>query len=225
MRSLERHHDAGAYALGVLDKADAFRFEDHLTECVHCRERVSELAVPARLLKTHGRSVAYVFDPTAAPDPRLLDRLVDETGRLRRARRRRWLGAVAAGVVLAVVGPAAAVLSAGGGDGALRVAAHDGRSGMAAVLTARERAWGTEVGIQVHQDGGAGRRVCELVAVGDDGSREVVTTWRAPGPARPGRAAQREWETRGGTALPSDRIDRFEVRDAEGRRLLTLRPR
>lgn len=224
MRSLERHRDAGAYALGVLDKADAFRFEDHLTECVHCRERVSELAAPARLLRTHGRSVAHVFDPAAAPGPHLLDRLVVETGRVRRAHRRRWLCAVAAGVVLAVVGPAAAVLSAGGGDAAVRVAAHDGRSGMAAVLTARERAWGTEVGIQV-RDGGAGRRVCELVAVGDDGSREVVTTWRAPGPAEPGRSVQREWETRGGTALSPDRIDRFEVRDDEGERLLTLRPR
>ncbi|MFE6401118.1 zf-HC2 domain-containing protein [Streptomyces alboflavus] len=224
MRSLERHRDAGAYALGVLDKADAFRFEDHLTECVRCRERVSELAVPARLLKAHGGSLAHVFDPAAAPGPRLLDRLVDETGRLRRARRRRWLGAVATGVVLAVVGPAAAVLSAGGDDGTVRVAAHDGRSGMAAVLTARERAWGTEVGIQV-RDGGAGRRVCELVAVGDDGSREVVTTWRAPGPAEPGRTAEREWETRGGTALPRERIDRFEVRDESGERLLTLRPR
>lgn len=29
MRSLERHRDVGAYALGVLDEADAFRFEDH----------------------------------------------------------------------------------------------------------------------------------------------------------------------------------------------------
>ncbi|GHC88719.1 zf-HC2 domain-containing protein [Streptomyces flavofungini] len=224
MRPLERHRDAGAYALGVLDEADAFRFEDHLMECVPCRDRVSELAAPARLLKAHGRSVAYVFDPAAAPGPRLLGRLVDETGRVRRTRRRRWLGAVAAGVVLAVVGPAAAVMSAGGDDGAVRVAAHDGRSGMAAVLTARERAWGTEVGIQV-RDGGGGRRVCELVAVGDDGSREVVTTWRGPGRVQPGQAAEREWETRGGTALAPERIDRFEVRDAGGERLLTLRPR
>ncbi|MDP9685747.1 hypothetical protein J2S47_006249 [Streptomyces griseoviridis] len=29
MRSLERHRHAGAYALGVLDERDAFRFEDH----------------------------------------------------------------------------------------------------------------------------------------------------------------------------------------------------
>ncbi|MFD5702435.1 zf-HC2 domain-containing protein [Streptomyces lasiicapitis] len=216
MRSLERHRDAGAYALGVLDEADTFRFEDHLMECAHCRARVSELSLPARLLKTYGASVPYALDPAAAlPGPRLLDRLLHETGRARRVRRRRWAGAVAAGVVLAVVGPAAAVMSAGGGDGALRVAAHDGRSGMAAVLTARERAWGTEVDLQV-RDAGRGQ-ACELVAVGTDGSRDVVTTWRGPG---------REMETTGGTGLRPDRIDHFEVRStARGERLLTLRPR
>ncbi|MGQ4427661.1 zf-HC2 domain-containing protein, partial [Streptomyces violaceoruber] len=36
MRSLERHRDVGAYALGVLDEAEAFRFEDHLMECPRC---------------------------------------------------------------------------------------------------------------------------------------------------------------------------------------------
>lgn len=214
MRSLERHRDAGAYALGVLDEADAFRFEDHLTDCGHCRARVSELSLPARLLKTYGGPVPHAFHPAAAvPGPRLLDRLIDETGRARRVRRRRWAGAVAAGVVLAVVGPAAAVLSAGGGDGALRVAARDGRSGMSAVLTARERAWGTEVDLQV-RDTGRGE-ACELVAVGTDGSRDVVTTWRGPG---------REMETTGGTGLSPKGIDHFEVRSTDGgERLLTLR--
>jgi len=37
MRSLERHHDAGAYALGLLDAADTFRFEDHLGRCPAAR--------------------------------------------------------------------------------------------------------------------------------------------------------------------------------------------
>ncbi|EPH40514.1 zf-HC2 domain-containing protein [Streptomyces aurantiacus] len=216
MRSLERHRDAGAYALGVLDETDTFRFEDHLMDCAHCRARLSELALPARLLKAYGGSVPYAYDPAAAvPGPRLLDRLIDETGRVRRVRRRRWAGAVAAGLVLAVVGPAAAVLSAGGGDGALRVAARDGRSGMAAVVTARGRAWGTEVDLQV-RDPGRGR-ACELVAVGTDGSRDVVTTWRGPG---------RPMETTGGTGLRPGGIDRFEVLSTDdGEQLLTLRPR
>ena len=42
MRSLERHRDVGAYALGVLDEAEAFRFEDHLMECPQCAAQVTE---------------------------------------------------------------------------------------------------------------------------------------------------------------------------------------
>ena len=45
MRSLERHRDVGAYALGVLDEAEAFRFEDHLMECPSVRHR-SPSSVP-----------------------------------------------------------------------------------------------------------------------------------------------------------------------------------
>ncbi|WP_030572288.1 zf-HC2 domain-containing protein [Streptomyces aureocirculatus] len=212
MRPLERHRDAGAYALGVLDEADRFRFEDHLMECGPCRARVADLGLPARALRAHGRSVPYVLDP-AAPGAPLLGRLLDTTGRARRLRRRRWFGAVAAGVALAAVGPTAAVLDTGGGPRPLRAAAHDGRTGVAAVLTAREQAWGTEVGLQVRDGGPA--RVCELVAVGTDGSRDVVTTWRGPG---------REMETDGGTGLPPEGIERFEVRAVGGGRLLTLRP-
>jgi len=33
---LDSHRECRAYALGVLDAADAFRFEDHLMECPQC---------------------------------------------------------------------------------------------------------------------------------------------------------------------------------------------
>ena len=42
MRSLERHRDVAAYALGVLNEAEAFRFEDHLMECPRCAAHVTE---------------------------------------------------------------------------------------------------------------------------------------------------------------------------------------
>ncbi|MVO85037.1 hypothetical protein GPA10_09770 [Streptomyces sp. p1417] len=217
MRPLERHRDAGAYALGVLDAADAFRFEDHLVECGTCRARVADLDLPARALRAHGRSVPHVLDPAAPPTARLLGRLLDTAGHDRRQRRlvrlRRGLGAVAAAVAL-TAGSAVAVRDAGGGPQPLRAAAHDDRTRVAAVLTAREREWGTEVGLRVRDEGPA--RVCELVAVGTDGSRDAVTTWRGPG---------REMETGGGTGLRPGRIERFEVRAAGGGRLLTLRPR
>ncbi|QDQ14941.1 zf-HC2 domain-containing protein [Streptomyces spectabilis] len=206
MRSLERHRDAGAYALGVLDRADAFRFEDHLMDCPHCRARVDELALPAGMLRAHGRDLPPV------PGPLLLDRLLGEAARSRRLRRRWWLGGVAAGVALAVAAPTAAVLTSEG-PAPLRAAATDARGELAAVLTARPYAWGTAVDLRVRD--AAGRRVCALVAVGVDGDEETVTTWRG---------TERALTTRGGTGLGPDRIDHFEVRAAGGARLLTLRP-
>ncbi|MEU2563091.1 zf-HC2 domain-containing protein [Streptomyces longispororuber] len=209
MRSLERHHDAGAYALGVLDAADAFRFEDHLVDCPACRARLAELAPPVRLLHAHRGALPA----PPAPGPALLGRLLTAAAHARRARRRQWLGALAAGAVLAVAAPAAAVLAPDGAAPA-RLAAAGSRGGMSAALTARERAWGTEAVLRVRDP--ARRGVCVLVAVGRDGAEETVTTWRAPG---------RPLATHGGTALRPDRIDRFEVRGTGGARLLTLRPR
>ncbi|MFD9909487.1 anti-sigma factor family protein [Streptomyces sp. NPDC059063] len=206
MRSLERHRDAGAYALGVLDDADAFRFEDHLMDCARCRARLDELDLPVRLLRSYGPAPA----PLTAPDPRLLDRLVDVAGRARRVRRRRWVGAVVAGVVLAVAGPTAAVLTSGGPE---RVAASGVRGEVSAVLTARGRSWGTEVGLRVRDL--AGPRTCRLVAVGVDGSEETVTTWRAVG---------RVVNTVGSTGLRPEGVARYEIRTLDGARLLTLPP-
>ncbi|MDG4865862.1 hypothetical protein P8605_47700, partial [Streptomyces sp. T-3] len=61
--------------------------------------------------------------------------------------------------------------------------------------------------------------VCELVAVGADGTEETVTTWRVsarhPAPVL----------TRGGASLRPGEIDRFEVRAEDGQRLVTLRRR
>ncbi|WP_190140505.1 zf-HC2 domain-containing protein, partial [Streptomyces longispororuber] len=93
MRSLERHHDAGAYALGVLDAADAFRFEDHLMDCPACRARLTELAAPVRLLRAHRGPLP---EPPA-PGPALLGRLLTAVAHARGTRRRQWLGALAAG--------------------------------------------------------------------------------------------------------------------------------
>lgn len=111
MRSLERHRDVGAYALGVLDEAEAFRFEDHLMECASCTAHVSEFRPAARQLMLYREATPRSVHPAAAPGPRLLERLLDEVAGRHRTGRRRWLVAVAAAVVLAVGGPAAALLA------------------------------------------------------------------------------------------------------------------
>ncbi|MGW6059557.1 zf-HC2 domain-containing protein [Streptomyces sp. NPDC055189] len=218
MRPLERHRDAGAYALGVLDAADTFRFDDHLMDCPPCRAVVAELGPTAAQLAAYSRHTPPPVDPLAAPGPGLADKLLGEAGRLRRAGRRRWLCAVAASVVLALAAPATAVLRSGG-PGPEQITARDGRTGVSATLTARGRDWGTDVGLRVLDPHG-GARVCELVAVATDGSEQTVTTWKAPDEAAGEPAAG--LSTRGGAALSREDIARYEVRTRDGQRLLTL---
>ncbi|CAM5628720.1 Zf-HC2 domain-containing protein OS=Streptomyces alboniger OX=132473 GN=CP975_31850 PE=4 SV=1 [Streptomyces alboniger] len=206
MRPLERHRDAGAYALGVLDAADAFRFEDHLERCPACLLALDELHGVARRLWEYGRVPPTAEGAGAGTARGFADRVVGELGRLCRARRRRRLCAAAVAVVLAVGAPAAAVATADGPGAA--------RDGVTASLAAHDRAWGTEIDLTV-RDPAPGHGVCELVAVGKDGSERTVTTWRAKG---------RTVRTRGVSDLGTAATDHYEVRTAEGRRLTTLRP-
>ncbi|MER7854979.1 zf-HC2 domain-containing protein [Streptomyces bacillaris] len=211
MQTTEPHIRVGAYALGVLGRADAFRFEEHLEECGPCRARTRELApVTARLA---------VAGPVVRPSPGLADRLVAAVAARRRRTGRRRAAMVAAAVVLAVAGPLAVAAGSSGGpaEGAVveRWVGADPGSGAAAVVTATRREWGTAVALEavgVEADG-----VCALVAVGRDGSEETVSSWSAGGAGAGGPV-----EVAGGAALRPEGIDRFEVRTAEGRRLVTV---
>ncbi|MFD3969846.1 zf-HC2 domain-containing protein [Streptomyces cyaneofuscatus] len=215
MQLTEPHIRVGAYALGVLGRADAFRFEEHLEECPPCRARARELApVAARLA---------VARPAVRPSPGLADRLVEAVAAGRRRAGRRRLALVAAGVVLAVGGPwAVADLpgSPGGSGGAAggavvqRWVGADQASGAAAVVTAAGHEWGTSVALEVVRVPVVG--VCALIAVGRDGSEETVSSWSAGG-AGDGLVA-----VSGGAALRPEGIDHFEVRTADGRRLMTV---
>lgn len=82
-------------------------------------------------------------------------------------------------------------------------------------MTAAEKGWGTDVALELSKSTAAG--VCELVAVGRDGSEETVMTWSARGD---GGGPMVTW---GGAALRPYEIDRFEVRTAAGHRLMTVR--
>ncbi|KOG42670.1 zf-HC2 domain-containing protein [Streptomyces resistomycificus] len=213
MRSLERHRDVGAYALGVLDEADAFRFEDHLMECPRCAAHVTEFGPATRQLMLYRRATPRVVSPLTQPGPRLLDRLVSEVAARHRARRRRLWFALAASVVLAVAGPGV-VLLAGDADSAVRVTATDERSGVWAEVTTEDEVWGSQVQLKVKD--GAGPRACLLVAVGHDGSEQTVTNWNVPDhDARPNTM-------RGGTTMHPDQIARYELRTTGGEHLATL---
>ncbi|NUO40678.1 MAG: zf-HC2 domain-containing protein, partial [Streptomyces sp.] len=157
MRSQERHRDVAAYALGVLDEADAFRFEDHLMECPRCAAHVTEFGPITRQLLLYRRSTPQFVHPMTKPGPRLLDRLLSEVGARHRAGRRRFLCAVAATVAFAVAGPGLVVL-AGGGEGTLRIDATDARSGVWAQVTAEDYTSGSQLELKVKD--GAGPRTC-----------------------------------------------------------------
>ncbi|MDX3092505.1 zf-HC2 domain-containing protein [Streptomyces griseoaurantiacus] len=213
MRSLERHRDVGAYALGVLDEAEAFRFEDHLMECASCTAHVSEFRPAARQLMLYREATPRSVHPAAAPGPRLLERLLDEVAGRHRTGRRRWLVAVAAAVVLAVGGPAAALL-ADEGSPSHQVTAADTGAGVWARVTAQDREWGSDIGVTVKD--ASGPHSCRLVAVGRDGSEEVVTSWMVPS------AKGEPLAMEGGTALGTGQIARYEIRTDDGTRLLAL---
>jgi anti-sigma factor RsiW len=213
MWSQDRHQDAGAYALGVLDEMDAFHFEDHLRECPRCAVQVTELRPAARQMMLYRQATPRAVHPFAGPGPRLMDGLLAEVATRRRAGRRRWLFAVAACVVFAVGGAAVAVF-AGPGEQVNTVAATDAETGVWAEVRAEDKLWGSQ--IDVHVKDPSGGRACQLVAIGEDGSEETIASWMAP------EDSAEPSDMHGGAAMPPKDISRFEVRTADGERLVTL---
>ncbi|MFI7382432.1 hypothetical protein [Streptomyces sp. NPDC049813] len=218
MRPLERHRDAGAYALGVLDAAERFRFEDHLPQCAVCAARLRELGPAADALGVYAWVTPRRAEVLARPAPLLVERAVDRAGALHRAARRRvWGAALAALLLLGAAGRGAALLAGGGGEGGAGFAlrGRDPVSKVAATLTADPQGWGTRVALDVRDPGGP--RVCALVAVGRDGGEQTVASWAVRGGGGAGRVM-----VQGGAADHPDEISRFEVRTADGTRLLAL---
>ncbi|WP_261720136.1 zf-HC2 domain-containing protein [Streptomyces sp. FZ201] len=214
MRSLERHRDVAAYALGVLDEADAFRFEDHLMECPSCAARVTEFGPATRQLMLYRNATPRSVHPMAKPGPRLLDRLMGEVAGRSRMRRRRLLFGLAASAAVALASPGIAMMAADGDSSARMVDATDERSGVWAQVTAEEEPWGTQVELKVKD--GAGPRACRLIAVGRDGSEQMVTSWTAA------RHDARENTMMGAAAFHPDEIAHYEVRTTDGEHLVTL---
>ncbi|MFF4018809.1 zf-HC2 domain-containing protein [Streptomyces sp. NPDC001843] len=218
MRSLERHRDVGAYALGVLDEAEAFRFEDHLMECPQCTAHVTEFGPAARQLMLYRRATPRFVHPVAQPGPRLLDGLLNAVASRRRAGRRRLLFGLAASVVFAVAGPGIAMYAShpgGSGDPEVQVmAATDAHSGVWAQVTTKDDEHGSDLVLEIKD--GAGPRSCRLVAIGRDGSEQVVTSWTVRG------HDSGMTTVAGGSSMHTDQVVRYEVRTAAGERLVSL---
>ena len=216
MRSLERHRDVGAYALGVLDEAEAFRFEDHLMECPKCAAHVTEFGPVTRQMMLYRRATPRVVHPMAQPGPQLLNRLLGEVTSRHRARRRRLLYAVAASVVLTVGGSTLAMTSGADAVGTSSIEATDARSGVWAQVTTEDEDWGTQVELKVKDE--SGPRACHLVAISHDGKEETVTGWNATG------HGTGDDPMMGSSTFHADQIDHYEVRTTGGEHLVTLDP-
>jgi hypothetical protein len=215
MRSLERHRDVGAYALGVLDEAEAFRFEDHLMECPRCAAQVTEFGPATRQLMLYRRATPRFVHPMAQPGPRLLDRLLGELSLRRRAHRRRFLYGLAASVVLAVAGPGIVAFAGHDDTAGGVVTATDPHTGVWAEVRAADGDEGSRLQLRVKD--GTGPHTCRLVVVGRDGSQQVAGTWVDSGHGTgmfTGLAA---------STMHPDEIARYEVRTQDGQPLVTLR--
>ncbi|MFD7613691.1 zf-HC2 domain-containing protein [Streptomyces sp. NPDC059828] len=226
MNLRERHRDVAAYALGVLDPSDAFRFEEHLSECVLCAVRLTDFAPIASALAGLG-GPGEPGPPVTRPSPGLLDRLLTEVAvdRRRGSRRRLRLVAAAAALIMAMPVIVLGLVRDGGGagDGVARLAATDAASGLDGAVDLHRKAWGTAVALRLAKL--TGPRTCELVVIGKDGTEHPVSTWSVPqdGYGLPGAAGNgKPLDIEVATALTLDEIGHFEIRSETGERLISL---
>ncbi|MEU8551183.1 anti-sigma factor [Streptomyces roseoverticillatus] len=250
----EQHTAVGAYALGVLDDADAARFEEHLAGCPECAAELDGLMGLTPLLAELKESAPAPEALAPRPDPALLDRLLGRVAAGRRARRVRRLCLVAAAAALIVAGPlvGAAVFSGEAPDHSgvsaakqmyedgEKIGAVDPATKVDATVSLQQKPWGTHVALRLAHV--RGPLTCDLVAVGKDGERQVVTTWAVPpggygldatdragtgdksdSPDKGDKWGKEPLYTHGGAALNRNDISRFEVRTLDGKLLATVK--
>ncbi|HCA84287.1 MAG TPA: RNA polymerase subunit sigma [Streptomyces sp.] len=241
------HEAVGAYALGILDQAEAARFEVHLAGCNYCSAQLDEFMGIEPLLATLAETPTPVHDTGvlhAKPGPQVLPRLLGEVSDHRRKARRRGRYLLAAAAALVLGGPPVAVWATAGDSGdsgrttagntaeaAFRdgmqekVTATDPVSKVAATVATAEKAWGTDTVLELKNVRGPEK--CSLIAVSKNGDEEIVTSWSVPewgygipGSDHPG--AKNPLYIHGGSAMAPKDIDRFEVRTFDGDRLVTV---
>lgn len=202
------HETVGAYALGILDDAEATAFETHLAGCEWCAQQLDELAgmepMLAALADLPGAqgSPAIGESLSARPSPQLATRLVDEVAERRASKRRRSFYMVAAAAALIIGGPTAVFATTGGdttsvakpvptvttkstgnakddfGDMPDRVSATDPATKVTATVASSPKAWGVSAILEL--GGVKGPLKCSLIVVGKNGSRETMSNWSVP---------------------------------------------
>ncbi|MFJ4688340.1 anti-sigma factor family protein [Streptomyces sp. NPDC091377] len=248
------HETVGAYALGILDDAEATAFEVHLAGCEWCAQQLDELAgmepMLAALADLPGAGTPAIGESLSArPSPRLAEKLVDEVAERRAQKRRRSFYLVAAAAALIATGPFVAVATSDGGDDGGgggpgssqveaagpaesafekmpdRATATDPTTKVTATVAMQEKAWGTDGVLELKNVKGPLK--CSLVAVGENGERESMSTWSVPNWGYGIEGAQREQARnplyiQSGAAFKPGEIDRFEVVTHDGKKLVEI---
>ncbi|WP_415952098.1 anti-sigma factor family protein [Streptomyces sp. KLOTTS4A1] len=183
--------------------------------------------------------------PSVPPGPRLVQDLVGEVTRRRGAKRRRGFLLVAAAAALIIGGPLT-VVAVQDGDSAATPHAHstspaedaffhhmdrkltatDADTDVTATVGLEKKGWGTHAVLELKNVKGPLK--CSLIAVGENGEEETVTSWSVPERGYGIDGAPDDWSraplyVHGGAALAPDEIDHFEVRTFDGRKLVDVK--
>ncbi len=239
------HETVGAYALGILDDAEATAFEAHLATCEWCAQQLDELAgmepMLAALADLPGSGTPAIGESLSArPTPRLVNKLVDEVSERRAQKRRKGFYLVAAAAALIIGGPLVAVGATGedsGGTGGTnatlaatpakslfadiddKVSATDPSTGVSATVALQKKDWGTESVLELK--GVKGPIKCSLIFVGENGERVTASNWSVPKwgyglPDGKTEKAKNPLYIVGGASFVPDEIKGFEVMTLDG---------
>ncbi|MFF4187788.1 anti-sigma factor family protein [Streptomyces sp. NPDC001691] len=240
------HEAVGAYALGILDDAEATAFEEHLAGCELCAAELDGLAGMAPMLATLKEFPGPAAQPLRPAPPGMTTTLINEVAAQRARRRRRTTYLVAAAAALIIGGPAVAVVATSGDTGTQqsaeahptspaedaffnhmtrKVSATDPKTQVTATVGTEAKAWGTHTVLELKNVKGPLK--CSLIAVGKNGERETVTSWAVPNwgyglPDSPHETARYPLYVHGGTGLDRAQIDHFEVRTSDGKALVDV---
>ncbi|WP_128378602.1 anti-sigma factor family protein [Streptomyces cavernae] len=247
----EIHETVGAYALGILDDAEATQFEAHLATCEWCAQQLDELAGMEPMLaqladlpSAHGGTPALGEQLAARPSQRLSDRLAVEVTNQRAKKSRRNFFMLAASAVLGLGGVAGGFAAASGGDSGSnppvagssaqkdfttlsdKATATDPTTKVSATVAMASRPWGTQTVVELSNVEGPNK--CALVAVSKNGTRETLSSWAVP---KWGYGLANATDERGrsplyvngGAAMSMNEIDHFEVVSLEDdKKLVTV---
>lgn len=242
------HETVGAYALGILDDAEATRFEMHLASCEWCAQQLDELAgmepMLAALADLPGSGTPAIGESLSArPSPRLAEKLVDEVAERRAVKRRKGFYLVAAAAALIIGGPLTVMAVNGGDSGGQtatplaagakaafgtisdKVTATDASTQVKATVAMEQKDWGTWGVVELSNVKGPLK--CSLIAVGKNGERETMSTWAVPKwgygiPNGKTPESKQPLYAQGGAAFKPNQIDHFEVMTFDGKKLVQV---